>query len=51
MGKVEKSMSKVHNVRNTDGSEKNGGFKDVSNPPPRPPVTPPPQKPQKTPGK
>jgi hypothetical protein len=44
MEKLENSMLKLHN---TDGSEKNGGFKNVSNPPPRPPVTPPPQKPQK----
>jgi hypothetical protein len=33
-------------MRNTDGSEKNGGFKNILNPPPRPPVNPPPQKPQ-----
>jgi len=44
---MEKSMTKQFNIRNTDGSEKNGGFKDTTNSPPRPPVTPPPQKPQK----
>jgi hypothetical protein len=43
---MEKSMTKYNNVRNTDGSEKNGGFKNTT-PPPRPPVTPPPQKPAK----
>jgi len=42
----EESGGKHFNVWNTDGSEKNGGFKN-STPPPRPPVTPPPQKPAK----
>jgi len=42
--KMEKSMTKNNN---TDGSEKNGGFKNTTNLPPRPQVTPPPQKPAK----
>ena len=44
---MEKSMVKHFNDGKTDGSEKNGGFKNTKNPLPRPPVTPPPQKPQK----
>ena len=44
---MEKSMTKHFNIRNTDGSEKNGGIKNTANIPPRPPVTPPPQKPAK----
>jgi len=44
---MEKSMAKQFNVRTTDGSEKNGGFKNTTNSPPRPQVTPPPQKPTK----
>jgi len=44
---MEKSMTKHNNIRLTDGSEKNGGFKNTTNLPPRPQVTPPPQKPAK----
>jgi hypothetical protein len=44
---MEKSMAKRFNIRDTDGSERNGGFKNTTNVPPRPPVTPPPQKPPK----
>ena len=43
--KMEKSMTKKFDIRNTDGSERNGGIKDTANSPPRPSVTPPPQKP------
>jgi hypothetical protein len=45
--KMEKSMSKIWNIKQTDGSEKNGGIKNTTILPPRPPVTPPPQKPPK----
>jgi hypothetical protein len=44
---MEKSMSKQWNIRQTDGSERNGGIKNTTNIPPRPQVTPPPQKPPK----
>jgi hypothetical protein len=44
---MEKSMTKHYNTIKNDGSEKNGGFKNTTNLPPRPPVTPPPQKPVK----
>jgi len=43
---MKESGEKYFNIRNTDGSEKNGGVKNAT-PPPRPPVTPPPQKPAK----
>jgi hypothetical protein len=44
---MQKSMSKQWNIRQTDGSERNGGIKNTTNIPPRPQVTPPPQKPPK----
>ena len=39
-------MKKIFDVRNTDGSERNGGIKPL-NYTPRPNVTPPPQRPAK----